>query len=89
MQISVQMHDQQAFERNNQQLRQHYMDSRKALPPSPNEAVLMGLNLLRLLVQNLIAEFHTELEVIPPEVRHFELDPTDQTSPVNIANFTK
>lgn len=117
MQVSVQMHDQTAFERNNQQLRQHYMDSRcspvvnvqqlvvdvrqldpqntaatcgqlpcgstaarnwgserhracrrKLLPPSPNEAVLTGLNLLRLLVQNRIAEFHTELEVIPAEV---------------------
>ena len=68
VQISVQTHDQAAFERNNQQLRQHYMESRKLLPPSQNEAVLTGLNLLRLLVQNRIAEFHTELEVIPSEV---------------------
>jgi hypothetical protein len=28
-----------------------------------------GLNLLRLLVANRIAEFHTELELIPAEVR--------------------
>lgn len=72
VQISVQMHDQTAFERNNQQLRQHYMDSRKLLPPSPNEAVLTGLNLLRLLVQNRISEFHTELEVIPAEMQQQE-----------------
>ncbi len=39
------------------------------MPASPNEAALTGLNLLRLLVQNRIAEFHTELEVIPPEAR--------------------
>lgn len=68
VQMSVQTHDQAAFERNNQQLRQHYMESRQVLPPSQNEAVLTGLNLLRLLVQNRIAEFHTELEVIPSEV---------------------
>ena len=28
---------------------------------------MTGLNLMRLLVQNRIAEFHTELEVLPPE----------------------
>jgi hypothetical protein len=30
---------------------------------------MLGLNLLRLLVQNRIAEFHTELELLSPEVR--------------------
>ena len=55
--------------------------SRMTLPPSnfnqlrpllrlsifsvPEVALLTGLNLLRLLVQNRIAEFHTELELIP------------------------
>ena len=29
---------------------------------------MTGLNLLRLLVQNSIAEFHTELELLPPKV---------------------
>jgi hypothetical protein len=32
----------------------------------------VGLNLLRLLVANRIAEFHTELELIPPEVRELQ-----------------
>lgn len=41
---------------------------RTLIPSSPNESALTGLNLLRLLVQNRIAEFHTELEVIPTEV---------------------
>lgn len=41
---------------------------RSALPPSQNEPVITGLNLLRLLVQNRIAEFHTELEIMPLEV---------------------
>lgn len=36
--------------------------------PASQEVALTGLNLLRLLVQNRIAEFHTELELIPPEV---------------------
>jgi hypothetical protein len=35
---------------------------------APQEWVFAGLNLLRLLVANRIAEFHTELELIPDEV---------------------
>ena len=35
------------------------------IPPSPEEYPILGLNLLRLLVQNRIAEFHTELELLP------------------------
>ncbi|KAL5998904.1 26S proteasome non-ATPase regulatory subunit 8 A [Asimina triloba] len=34
------------------------------IPPSPKEYPILGLNLLRLLVQNRIAEFHTELELL-------------------------
>lgn len=34
------------------------------LPASPQEYPILGLNLLRLLVQNRIAEFHTELELL-------------------------
>ncbi|CAL5360755.1 unnamed protein product [Camellia sinensis] len=34
------------------------------LPPSPQEYPILGLKLLRLLVQNRIAEFHTELELL-------------------------
>ena len=37
---------------------------RNRLPPSPQENLILGLNLLRLLVQNRIAEFHTELELL-------------------------
>ena len=35
------------------------------IPQSPEEYPILGLNLLRLLVQNRIAEFHTELELLP------------------------
>lgn len=38
--------------------------SSNRLPPSPQEYPILGLNLLRLLVQNRIAEFHTELELL-------------------------
>ncbi len=42
---------------------------RALLPPSGQANIIVGLDLLRLLVQNRIAEFHTELELLPPEVR--------------------
>jgi 26S proteasome regulatory subunit N12 len=32
--------------------------------------MILGLNLLRLLAKNKLAEFHTELELIPLEVHH-------------------
>lgn len=35
------------------------------LPPSPREFPIRGLNLIRLLTQNRIAEFHTTLESLP------------------------
>jgi len=69
VELSVQLHDSAAVERNFQQLRALYMDTRSALPPSQNEPVITGLNLLRLLVQNRIAEFHTELEIMPLEAQ--------------------
>ncbi|KAL4425703.1 hypothetical protein ABPG75_009719 [Micractinium tetrahymenae] len=67
--LAVRQGDEAAFERNYAQLRVYYSDARGLLPPSPQEAALTGLNLLRLLVANRIAEFHTELEVVPEEVR--------------------
>jgi hypothetical protein len=66
--LSIKQGDEAAFERNYSQLRVYYSDARGLLAPSGQEAALSGLNLLRLLVQNRIAEFHTELEVVPPEV---------------------
>eukprot|EP00891_Asterochloris_glomerata_P003058 jgi/Astpho2/3058/e_gw1.00051.159.1_t len=74
--VSLKMQDDAAFERNFLQLRTYYTDTRGVLPESPQENNILGLNLLRLLVQNRIAEFHTELELIPqqahqsPYIRH-------------------
>lgn len=65
--LSVKGKDEQKFERNYLQLRTYYTDTRNLLPPSPQEGAVVGLNLLRLLVQNRIAEFHTELELLPNE----------------------
>jgi len=66
--LSVKMKDIPAFERHISQLKTYYYDFASVLPGSEREAPLLGLNLLRLLSQNRIAEFHTELELIPPEV---------------------
>jgi 26S proteasome regulatory subunit N12 len=41
---------------------------RYVAPAAPQEWVFAGLNLLRLLLANRIAEFHTELELIPEQV---------------------
>ncbi|KAG0586112.1 hypothetical protein KC19_2G065100 [Ceratodon purpureus] len=64
--LSVKMEDQDAFERHFLQLKSYYTDTRELIPPSEQEYPILGLNLLRLLVQNRIAEFHTELELLPP-----------------------
>ncbi|XP_042025397.1 26S proteasome non-ATPase regulatory subunit 8 homolog A-like [Salvia splendens] len=62
--LSVKIEDQDAFERDFCQLKPYYTDTAVSLPPSPQEYPILGLNLLRLLVQNRIAEFHTELELL-------------------------
>ncbi|XP_078438141.1 regulatory particle non-ATPase 12A [Wolffia australiana] len=63
--LSVKKEDQDAFERDFFQLKPYYTDTVGIIPPSPQEYPVLGLNLLRLLVQNRIAEFHTELELLP------------------------
>uniref|UniRef100_A0A0D6QVI6 PCI domain-containing protein n=1 Tax=Araucaria cunninghamii TaxID=56994 RepID=A0A0D6QVI6_ARACU len=65
--LSVKIEDQDAFERDFLQLKPYYTDTRGSIPLSPQEYPILGLNLLRLLVQNRIAEFHTELELLSPE----------------------
>lgn len=40
-----------------------------SLPASERQYPILGLNLLRLLAQNRIAEFHTELELLPVELQ--------------------
>lgn len=57
----------QAFERYISQLKCYYYDY-KMKPDSPNKYKLLGLNLLYLLSQNRVAEFHTELELLPADI---------------------
>ncbi|XP_068654378.1 26S proteasome non-ATPase regulatory subunit 8 homolog A-like isoform X1 [Aristolochia californica] len=74
--LSVKTEDQDAFERDFFQLKPYYTDTCGLIPSSPQEYPILGLNLLRLLVQNRIAEFHTELELLPasalenPYIKH-------------------
>ncbi|CAL8468664.1 g8204 [Coccomyxa elongata] len=65
--LSVKLQDEAAFERNYLQLKTYYTDTRALLPISQQENLIVGLDLLRLLVQNRIAEFHTELELLSPQ----------------------
>ena len=98
----MKLQDDEAFERNYDQLKTYYTDTgysawlpvhaackswpsiawyycqhgpecahlavRSVLPQSPQANIIIGLDLLRLLVENRIAEFHTELELLSPEV---------------------
>ena len=67
--LAVKARDADAFERNFLQLRAYYTDTAGALEPSEQENPILGLNLLRLLVQNRLSEFHTELEMLSPAAR--------------------
>jgi len=66
--LSVKLKDIPAFERYIPQVKTYYYDYGKYLPSSQRQFPILGLNLLRLLAQNRIAEFHTELELIPLEL---------------------
>jgi len=68
--LSVKAMDIPAFERYVAQLKIYYSDCASTLQPSQRQYPILGLNLLRLLAQNRIAEFHTELELIPTELQH-------------------
>lgn len=68
--LSVKAMEIPAFERYVAQLKIYYADCAATLPASQRQYPILGLNLLRLLAQNRIAEFHTELELIPTELQH-------------------
>ncbi|KAG2491322.1 hypothetical protein HYH03_010328 [Edaphochlamys debaryana] len=67
--LALRKADEAGMERAFAQLRTYYNDTRPVLPPSSSELPLQGLDLLRLLVQNRIAEFHTQLELLAPEAQ--------------------
>ncbi|KAF0304385.1 26S proteasome non-ATPase regulatory subunit 8 [Amphibalanus amphitrite] len=71
VQCAVERQDIPAFERYMAQLKCYYNDYKGSqLPESAYQLQLLGLNLLALLAQNRVGEFHTELELLPPDAIH-------------------
>ena len=74
--LSVKMEDVEAFERHVAKTKTLYNDYNTItsqgreviMPKSEKQNLILGLNLLFLLSQNRMAEFHTELELIPIEM---------------------
>ncbi|KAK9761954.1 regulatory particle non-ATPase [Basidiobolus ranarum] len=69
-QWSIRVKDVPSFERYIAQLKTYYSDYSSQLSTSDKMYPLIGLNLLRLLAQNKISEFHTSLESIEPDQLH-------------------
>ncbi|KAF2882093.1 hypothetical protein ILUMI_24096 [Ignelater luminosus] len=67
VQWSIASNDIPSFERYMAQLKCYYFDYKNHLPESAFKYQLLGLNLLFLLSQNRVAEFHTELELLPAD----------------------
>eukprot|EP01112_Ceratiomyxa_fruticulosa_P014349 TRINITY_DN4102_c0_g2_i2.p1 TRINITY_DN4102_c0_g2~~TRINITY_DN4102_c0_g2_i2.p1 ORF type:complete len:256 (+),score=59.98 TRINITY_DN4102_c0_g2_i2:204-971(+) len=70
VELSIKCKDIPSFERYIAQLKPYYYDFDSLIPPSQNKYQILGLNLLCLLAQNRIAEFHSELELIPLDQHH-------------------
>ncbi|XP_076242485.1 regulatory particle non-ATPase 12 [Calliopsis andreniformis] len=66
-QWSILVEDIPSFERYMAQLKCYYFDYKAELMESAYKYHLLGLNLLLLLSQNRVAEFHTELELLPSD----------------------
>lgn len=64
--VSARRKDLDSFELYMNQLNTYYVDiDSSELPESPRFMMILGLNLVRLLVQSRIAQFHSQLEKIP------------------------
>ncbi len=66
-QYSVATKDVPSFERYMSILKTNYTDQADILPESSRMYELLGLNLLCLLSQNRLGDFHTELELLPDD----------------------
>lgn len=62
--LSIRSQDISGFERYMTQLKTFFREYKDYMPESPRMFMLLGLNLLRLLAQGRISEFHSELEAI-------------------------
>lgn len=67
--LSIRQEDELGFERHVSRVKTYYVDYAGVLPPSKRRNLILGLNLMRLLAQNRIGEFHTELELVPADAR--------------------
>jgi len=67
--LSVMTEDMKSFERHVSQVMVIYRDYSGLVIESPRKGTILGLNLMCLLAQNKLSEFHTELELIPEEAR--------------------
>ncbi|KAL4075975.1 COP9 signalosome [Scleroderma yunnanense] len=83
---SIRAKDVPSFDRYFSQLHTFYTDYRSILPPSKREFPLRGLNLIRLLTQNRIADFHTTLESLPLPADEINLNPYIR-HPVNLERW--
>lgn len=69
--LSVEKHDIQEYEKHMSVLRTYYDEQfRQLIPDSQKMQTMLGLHLLYLLAFNKIAEYHTEIELIPIEEQH-------------------
>jgi len=66
--VSIRSRDIPAFDRYFSQLQIFYTDYGASLPPSKRENAIRGLNLIHLLTQNRIADFHTTMESLDSQV---------------------
>ncbi|KAI0033776.1 SAC3/GANP/Nin1/mts3/eIF-3 p25 family-domain-containing protein [Vararia minispora EC-137] len=80
---SIRTKDVPSFDRYFSQLQTFYNDLSSVLPPSQREYPIRGLNLIRLLTQNRIADFHTTLESLPLPAEKLVTNPYIQ-HPVNL-----
>jgi len=70
--LSIDLRDIDSFTRYFAQIKTFYYDYSKkySLPSSSRQYMMVSLNLLRLLAQQNLAQFHTELELIPLDQHH-------------------
>lgn len=59
--LAVRMNETEAFQRHMSQLKDYYTDFSASLPPSDLQNAMLGLNLLHLLMEDRLAEFHSEV----------------------------
>jgi len=83
---SIRTKDIPSFDRYFSQLQVFYTDYSSVLPPSKREFPIRGLNLIRLLTQNRIADFHTTLESLPLPADEIGVNPFIR-HPVNLERW--